>query len=208
MRILTFLFLAVMLFAAAPVKAQEKLSKEEKKELNALLKKYKKDPQALMELQGSVDMYRDENSQLQAQINSLSTEKQMLDTKVQQLEQNNIALNNQLATTQDAMNQMAEKPVTLEPRGDDMVMGTTFRVQIGAYEKNYIPENLESTDGSMTLEMADGLQKVMVGQFRDYQEAKALMKHMKKIGLRDAWVVAYVDGGRVDLNDVVSKDKQ
>ena len=87
------------------------------------------------------------------------------------------------------------------------MFGTVFRVQIGAYEKNYIPDNLDTSD-SMTLELSDGMQKVMVGQFRDYQEAKELMKHMKKVGLGDAWVVAYVDGSRVKLNDVVSKDEQ
>lgn len=210
MRILTFLFLAVFLFGNASLQAQDELSKEEKKELKNLAKRLKKNPLELKEMQEAADMYREQNEQLQAQISTLTSENQMIGTKVQQLEQNNMALNNQLSTAQQALQEMGNQATTEQPRGNepDMMMGTSFRVQIGAYEKSSIPDNLDSTDGSMTLENSGGMQKVMVGQFRDYQAAKELMQHMKKIGLRDAWVVAYVDGGRVDLNDVVAKDEQ
>lgn len=210
MRILTFLFLAVFLFANAPLQAQDELTKEEKKELKQLAKRLKKNPLELKEMQEAADMYREQNEQLQAQLTSLTSENQMMGTKVQQLEQNNMALNNQLATAQQALQEMSSAPPVEQARGNsnDMMMGTTFRVQIGAYEKTSISGDLDSSDGSMTLENADGLQKVMVGQFRDYQTAKELMKHMKKIGLRDAWVVAYVDGSRVKLDDVVAKDEQ
>lgn len=213
MRILSCLLVALFFLATTTtVQAQEKLSKEEKRELKDLVKKYKKDPLALQELQESVDMYRNQTQDLEAKNNILASENQMLETKVQQLEQSNMALNNQLSTAQDAISQMSEPTATMDSRGNEEVegpvMGTTFRVQIGAYQKNYIPENLDSSDGSMTLEQADGMQKVMVGQFRDYQAAKELMAHMKKIGLRDAWVVAYVDGSRVNLNEVVAKEDQ
>lgn len=211
MRILTFLFLAVFLLANAPLQAQDELSKEEKKELKQLAKRLSKNPMELKEMQEAADMYREQNDKLQAQVTTLTSENQMMGTKVQQLEQNNMALNNQLATAQETLQQMAnEDNSTAASSNTDasMMMGTVFRVQIGAYEKTYIPDNLNSSDGSMTLEMADGMQKVMVGQFRDYQAAKELMQHMKKIGLRDAWVVAYVDGGRVDLDNVVARDQQ
>lgn len=211
MRILTCLLLAFILFSAAPVQAQEKLSKEEKRELKDLLKKYKKDPLALKELTESVDMYREQAQDMEAKNNILSSENQMLETKVQQLEQSNMALNSQLVTAQEAINQISEESVTMESRGNESTfntMGTLFRVQIGAYQKSYISNELDSSDGSMTLEEADGMQKVMVGSFRDYQAAKELMSHMKKIGLRDAWVVAYVDGSRVNLNEVVAKEDQ
>ncbi|PHN03283.1 SPOR domain-containing protein [Flavilitoribacter nigricans] len=212
MRILTFLFLAVFLFGNAPLQAQDELSKEEKKELKDLAKRLRKNPLELKEMQEAADMYREQNEQLQAQITTLTSENQMMGTRVEQLEQNNAALNNQLATAQNALQEMANATPTEQARGNsnsgDMMMGTVFRVQIGAYEKSSISEDLDSSDGSMTLENANGMQKVMVGQFRDYQNAKELMQHMKKIGLRDAWVVAYVDGGRVDLNDVVAKDQQ
>ncbi|MCB0630760.1 MAG: hypothetical protein KDD15_13525 [Lewinella sp.] len=209
---LSCLLLALFFFAIVPAQAQEKLSKEEKKELKELLKKYKKDPLALQELSQSVDMYREQVQDVEAKNNILTSENQMLENKVQQLEQSNMALNNQLATAQDAISQISQENTTMESRGSEDnsmdLMGTLFRVQIGAYQKNYIPEGLDTADGSMTLEQADGMQKVMVGQFRDYQAAKELMGHMKKIGLRDAWVVAYVDGNRVNLNEVVAKEDQ
>lgn len=211
MRMLSCLLLAVCFFATTPVQAQEKLSKEEKRELKDLVKKYKKDPMALKELTESVDMYREQTQDMEAKNNILASENQMLETKVQQLEQSNMALNSQLVTAQEAINQISDESVSMESRGNESsfnTMGTLFRVQIGAYEKAYIPENLDTTDGSMTLEQADGMQKVMVGSFRDYQSAKELMSHMKKIGLRDAWVVAYVDGSRVNLNEVVAKEDQ
>lgn len=211
MRILTFLFLAFFLFANTAVQAQDELTKEEKKEMKKLLKELKKNPMKLKEMEEAADMYREQNEQLQAQISTLTSENQMMGTKVQQLEQNNMALNSQLSTAQQALQDANSNPPVMEqPRGSgaDLMMGTSFRVQIGAYEKSSISSDLDSGDGSMTLENSGGLQKVMVGQFRDYQTAKELMKHMKKIGLRDAWVVAYVDGSRVDLDEVVAKDQQ
>lgn len=209
MRILTFLCLAVFSLNSVSVQAQEELSKDEKKELKRLARDLKKNPLKLKEMREAADIYQEQNNQLQAQVGTLTSENQMMGTRIQQLEQDNIALNNQLANAEARIQQLANQPAVVEPRGDNnLMMGTVFRVQIGAYQKSAIPENLDSSDGSMTLEMADGMQKVMVGQFRDYQAAKELMQHMKKIGLRDAWVVAYVDGGRVDLNDVVSRDQQ
>lgn len=210
MRIL-FVILAAFMLVQGPVLAQDKLTKEEKRELRRLAKQLKKNPQELQEMQEAAEMYREQVNQLQAQVSTLTSENQMLGTRIQQLEQNNVALNNQLATARQTIQEMSNNPpAVMEPRGDsdNMMMGTVFRVQIGAYQKSRISEELDSADGSMTLETSDGMQKVMVGQFRDYQRAKELMQHMKKIGLRDAWVVAYVDGSRTNLNDVVPRDQQ
>lgn len=210
MRMLSFICLAVMFFWAAPTQAQE-LTKEEKKQVKNLLKQYKKNPEALLELTESADLYRDQNNQLQSQINTLSAEKQALANQVEQLEQSNVALNNQLLSAQRSIQQLQEEQPrtgTNAPANDDIMVGTVFRVQIGAFQKTYISDELAANDNGLTLEEQDGMQKVMVGQFRDYQQAKELMKHMKKIGLRDAWVVAYQDGSRVALDSVVSKDQQ
>ena len=43
----------------------------------------------------------------------------------------------------------------------------------------------------------------LIGNFRNYDEAKELSDYFKKIGLKDAWVVPYRDGTRITLKEAL-----
>ncbi|MCB9278745.1 MAG: hypothetical protein H6562_07520 [Lewinellaceae bacterium] len=211
MRMLTILSLAALFLISGQVQAQDaKLTKEEKKYWKKQLKDYKKNPEALKDLTLDVEKYKQQADDYQQQLNFLESEKAQQESRVSQLEADNIQLNNRLLEAQNQIQRLSDENDTFASKGNDMgedMNGIVFKVQIGAYEKTYIPENLDTSE-SITFEAADGMQKVMVGYFRDYGQAKDLMKHMKKIGLKDAWVVAYQDGVRVDLTSVVPKADQ
>lgn len=212
MRMLTILSMAALFLISNQLKAQDaELTKEEKKYWKKALKDYKKNPEALKELTLDVEKFKQQSEDYKRQLDFIESEKAQQESRIARLESDNVDLNNQLMTAKETIQRLSEENNTFSskgnaPSGMDMT-GTVFKVQIGAYEKNRVPDNLDTSD-NITFETVDGMQKVMVGYFRDYPEAKELMKHMKKIGIKDAWVVAYQDGARVALDTVVPKAEQ
>ena len=51
----------------------------------------------------------------------------------------------------------------------------------------------------------DGYIKYILGQFRDYDMADLFKKKLRKIGVKEAWIVPYKDGKRVALKEVLSE---
>lgn len=116
--------------------------------------------------------------------------------RIQQLTAENAALQNQLITAQA---NLAE--VTQQMQADSDNYGVWFRVQIGAYEEREIDDRLETTD-QLSLEKRNDLQKVALGRFRNYADAKQLQTQLQAMGLKDAWIVSYKDGVRVPIEQV------
>ena len=50
---------------------------------------------------------------------------------------------------------------------------------------------------------ADGTKKYTLGFFGDYWEAENFKKYLREMGVKDAWIVAYKNGSRVELKDVL-----
>jgi hypothetical protein len=46
-------------------------------------------------------------------------------------------------------------------------------------------------------------QRITIGIFRDYWEADTFKKYMRDMGVKEAWIVPYKDGVRVELKDVL-----
>ena len=176
------------------VQAQE-LSREERKEWKKKAKEYKRNPAALKELSESVNRYKREAQEYAAQINEMEAEKANRRARIAQLERETARLQDQLSAAQDALNRQPKM-------GDDM-QGLVFRVQIGAFEKLNVPASLDGENDNMDLEMVDGLQKIIIGKYPDVQSADALRTYMQKLGIPDAWVVAYQDGVRIPVENVV-----
>ncbi|MCB0568318.1 MAG: hypothetical protein KDC66_01070 [Phaeodactylibacter sp.] len=198
MRLLTIIFLTLSILITGQVQAQ-KLSKQEKKELKAKLKNYKQNPNQLLSLEDDLDHYRQENQQLQAQMAQVQAEANRKDSKVASLQQEVDQLNMSLRTAQESIRQLNNDQATAS-KGPDM-SGLVFRVQIGAYGKTNVPANLDKDNDNMDLEVVDGLQKIIIGMFRDMNEADQLRAHMQKIGIKDAWVVPYRDGVRITMEE-------
>ena len=78
--------------------------------------------------------------------------------------------------------------------------GLVYRVQIGAfvfYEMNNTPQNSDDFHA----ERSDGFNKYVIGSFRTQGEAEQFRDSMKKIGIKDPWVVPYIDGIRVTIQE-------
>jgi len=208
MRMLTRIIILLLMVSVGYQAQAQKLTKEEKKAMKAELKKYRKNPELLMDLKEEGNVLREENRELQSRINQMESERANAGSQVAQKEREILELNNQLMDAREALRQRSEE----QPPANVMIpreveTGTHFKIQIGAYEKTYIPENLAGGD-DMALESDGSLQKVLVGKFMNYQEAKELKAYIRKIGIKDAFVVAYRDGVRVDLSEVVSEEEQ
>lgn len=79
----------------------------------------------------------------------------------------------------------------------------TFRVQVGAYQKDIPVEQAKVILGLTKYgvdidESQSGLTKYMVGRFNSYEEANNFKLEMVNLGLSDAFVVAFQNGRRID----------
>lgn len=179
------------------------LSDQEVKQWKQLAKDYQKNPAALKVLTEERNEMVQEAQDLEAAITNLEDDKIQLQTRVDELERENMQLNTNLLSAQESVRQLTEQQAQMVSRNDGgMMMGTSYRVQIGAYAKNRMEGDLDTGD-MMDLEEDEGMQKILIGQFRDFEEAKELMTYFHNIGLRDAWVVPYIDGQRVSLKEAL-----
>jgi len=212
MRILLYFALVVftVLSVQPQVQAQE-LSKDEKKEWKKKAKEYKRNPAALKAMVEESERYRKESQELLSQVNQLEAARANQQARVNQLEAEVNRLQNDLASTEESLRAMAEnrEPEYTDKTGSqgDNMAGLVFRVQIGAYSKTTLPEGLDNEGDNMDFEMADGLQKIIIGKFQDFESAKSLRDYMRKVGIPDAWVVPYMDGTRITLEEAgISED--
>lgn len=209
MRMLSAMLIAALLLTAGQAIGQTDpadLTKEQRKEWKKIAKKYKKNPAALAELTSERDEYYQQANQLETQIGQLEMETERLQNQVTQLEQTNAQLNQDLMAARETAQMMEEEAEMMAARGQESMgqdmSGTVYRVQIGAFQKSRAPESVATAE-NMALEEADGMQKVMVGHFRSFDEAKALMTYLQSSGVEGAWVVPYVDGQRVSLKEAL-----
>ncbi len=210
MKTFASLILCLGLFLTA-TQAQE-LSKEEKKELKNRAKEFKKNPEMLKvllddyeELQDEIGDIRSENRQIQEKLRVAEAELQLKDDKLLSLESDVAALNTQLMQAQAELSEQPRGvPENVEntPQAN-RIQGLVYKIQIGAFGKRDIDEDLMTTD-NMKVESEAGLQKVLVGEFRDFEKAKTLQEELIAMGVKGAWVVAYQDGVRIPLKDALN----
>jgi len=81
--------------------------------------------------------------------------------------------------------------------------GIVFKVQIGAFKNKDLTKYLDNNKNFSGDVDADGQRKYTLGYFRDYWEADNFKKMLREMGVSDAWVVAYKDGQRVSIKDVL-----
>lgn len=132
----------------------------------------------------------DQLAKMQAQISDK-------DAIITQLEGENQALGSEITATQ---NQLRTVTAKMQESSDDY--GIWFRVQIGAYKNREIDKDLATTD-ELSLEKPDDIQKVALGRFRQYEDAKKLQTQLKGMGLKDAWIVSYKDGKRISIEEAL-----
>jgi cell division septal protein FtsQ len=149
----------------------------------------------------------------------LTEEKQAADNQVSSLNQKNKELQStvgakdaRIAELEDQLNQVrnqysaasAELAKLKEaPSPLDFSKGIVFKVQIGAFKNKDLAKYFENNP-NLGGEVKEGEpQKITIGIFRDYWEADTFKKYMREMGVKDAWIVPYKDGERVEIKDVL-----
>lgn len=81
--------------------------------------------------------------------------------------------------------------------------GAFFSIQIGAFNQGALHEIFGKSAVEMKVETdASGIKKYMIGGYQTYEEAATARKKIRQMGAKDAWIVAYKNGGRVPMTDV------
>lgn len=185
-----FLFAATFLLTP---QTSAQLSKEEKK----IWKKERRKltPERLKSLM-------EEKETLQSRLNSIIEENTQLENKISTQEQ-------QIASLKKELNKVSEKLKSREielglinEQGEKWDNGVVFKVQVGAFSE-YDFSQMVGSSQDMDVDDHKGLKQYVVGNFRDYHKADIFKKHMRKIGVSNAWIVPYKNGRRVPLKEVL-----
>jgi hypothetical protein len=192
------LFFCLALITAS-TQSFAQLSKKEKKEWKKKAKQFAKEPENLKQLtedkqaaDASVASLNQKVSQQQATISDK-------DAKIAELEDQLAQMRGQLTSAQAELAQLKENPVN----SMDFSKGVVFKVQIGAFKNKDLAKYFENNT-NFGGEAKDGEpQKLTIGIFRDYWEADTFKKYMREMGVKDAWIVPYKDGQRVEIKDVL-----
>src|SRR5918993_4317393 len=175
------------------------LSKKEKKEWKKKAKEYAKNPSNLKQLtedKQTADNTVTSLNQKVAQLQSSATEK---DSKIAELEDQLSQARAQLSTANAELTALKENP----SNSMDFSKGVVFKVQIGAFKNKNLAKYFENNPNFGGEAKDNEPQKLTIGIFRDYWEADTFKKYMREMGVKDAWIVPYQDGERVEIKDVL-----
>jgi hypothetical protein len=191
------LFCLSLMIASTQSFAQ--LSKKEKKEWKKKAKQFAKNPATLKQLTEDkqvADNTVSDQTQKLTQMQGTISEK---DTKIATLEDELSQMRSQLTASQAELEQLKQAPAN----SMDFSKGVVFKVQIGAFKNKNLAKYFDNNP-NFGGEAKDGEpQKLTIGIFRDYWEADTFKKYMREMGVKDAWIVPYKEGQRVEIKDVL-----
>jgi hypothetical protein len=190
-----------LIFSGSQVFAQ--LTKAEKKEWKKKAKEYRKNPDALKaftEQKQTADNTVTKQTGDIKQMQSTISDKNM---KIAELEDQLSRMRGELTTAQTELAALKAAPV-VNPM--DFSKGIVFKVQVGAFKNKDLSKYFDNNP-NLGGEAAgkDEPQRITIGIFRDYWEADTFKKYMRDMGVKDAWIVPYKDGARVEIKDVMDE---
>jgi hypothetical protein len=194
---LILLFCLALTFSASHSFAQ--LSKKEKKEWKKKAKEYSKNPEDLKQLIEAKQTAEGEVASLNQKVSSLQSTMSDKDAKIAELEDQLAQSRTQLSAANAELTQLKENPAN----SMDFSKGVVFKVQIGAFKNKNLAKYFENNPNFGGEARENEPQKITIGIFRDYWEADTFKKYMREMGVKDAWIVPYRDGQRVDIKDVL-----
>lgn len=198
MKTRVILFCLALIFSGTQVFAQ--LSKAEKKEWKKKAKEFKTNPAALKSLTEEKQVADNTVSTQTTQIKQLQSQVSDKDAKIAELNDQLSKMRSELTATRAELAQLKEAP-PVNPM--DFSKGVVFKVQVGAFKNKDLSKYFENNP-NFGGEVKEGEpQKITIGIFRDYWEADTFKKYMRDMGVKDAWIVPYKDGQRVEIKDVL-----
>ncbi len=197
-RLILLFCLALIFSASTTVTAQ--LSKKEKKEWKKKAKEYAKNPANLKQFTEDKQSADSELSSLRQRATQLENSVAGKDSRIAELEDQLSRMRSELSSTQAELAQMKEAPAATSM---DFSRGIVFKVQIGAFKNKNLAKYFENNPNFGGEIKESEPQKITIGIFRDYWEADTFKKYMREMGVKDAWIVPYKDGQRVEIKDVL-----
>lgn len=193
---LILLFCLALIFASTEGYSQ--LSKKEKKEWKKKAKEYARNPANLKQLEEDKQTADSQVSSLTQRVNQLQSTMSSKDSRIAELEDQLAQTQNQLSAARAELTQMSQNPNPM-----DFSKGIVFKVQIGAFRNKDLSKYFQNNPNFGGELGQDGAQRYTIGIFRDYWEADTFKKYMREMGVKDAWIVPYRDGNRVEIKDVL-----
>lgn len=81
-----------------------------------------------------------------------------------------------------------------------------YRVQLGAYRQK-INKNIFRGVNTLSFPTSGGITKYVTGSYASYQQAYISKLELRRMGFKGAFVVAYKDGRRIKVTDLVNKER-
>jgi archaellum component FlaC len=192
-----FLCLA-LIFSGMQVFAQ--LSKKEKKEWKKKAKEYSKNPTSLKDFTEAKQTADNDNASLKNQVATLNKQVSDKNARISELEEQLSRMRAEVASAKAELAAYKEAP----PQNSmDFSRGVVFKVQIGAFKNKDLSKYFDNNPNFGGEATEKGEQRFTIGIFRDYWEADKFKKYMREMGVKDAWIVPYKDGQRVEIKDVL-----
>lgn len=196
MKKLLFVFALVALTATMSL-AQQSKADADKKALKKELKQYRKmKPMQVRQMKlnyeaklANMDVLQKELAKSQAREDSIQRLYNASSSRMKMMEK-------EVANSKSASSMSSGSAADMK--------GITFRVQIGAYAKHDAKDKFKSGDQTVNAENVGGLDKYSIGLFRNFAEAEAFKNEVRRLGIKDAFVVAYNDGVRVPMSQAMS----
>lgn len=194
--IIVFFCLALIV---ASTQSFAQLSKKEKKEWKKKAKEYAKNPVNLKQLEEDKQTADNTVSTLNQKVTQLQSSVSEKDSKIAELEDQLSQARGQLSAANAELTSLKENPSA----SMDFSKGVVFKVQIGAFKNKNLAKYFENNPNFGGEAKDNEPQKLTIGIFRDYWEADTFKKYMREMGVKDAWIVPYQDGQRVEIKDVL-----
>jgi hypothetical protein len=197
---LLFVCLA-LIFSGSQVFAQ--LSKAEKKEWKKKAKEYAKNPANLKDFTEAKQNSDNALAKMSADLKAAQSAVSDKNAKIAELEDQIASMRGELTSAKTELANLKANPV-INPM--DFSKGVVFKVQVGAFKNKDLSkyfDNNPNFGGEAAGKDAAEPQRITIGIFRDYWEADTFKKYMRDMGVKDAWIVPYRDGARVEIKDVM-----
>ena len=190
-----------LIFSGTSVFAQ--LSKAEKKEWKKKAKEMKKHPENLKSLTEQKVEADTKVVDLSGKVTQLESTLKDRDDRIAELEDQLSRMRGELASCNSQLVKLRETPPAPAPM--DFSKGVVFKVQVGAFKNKNLQKYFDNNPnfGGEAGKDATDPQKLTIGIFRDYWEADTFKKYMREMGVKDAWIVPFRDGLRVDIKEVL-----
>ncbi|MCY4418827.1 MAG: hypothetical protein OXB93_03155 [Cytophagales bacterium] len=182
----------------------QKLSKTEKKKWKKKIKELT--PERYKSIMTEYYELRDHVASLEEQVGSFDERLAAKDKELIEAKKELPKLRNQLKNTQNAL----QKAQASGGGGGSGIpsRGVAFSVQIGALKPSRLDLSKHKKQPNFNVDKLGNVNRYSVGVFPSYREADVFKKKIRLMGVRDAWVVAYKNGRRVDLKEVLGSIKK